>query len=1803
MATPVHNAVAQLPGTSFENKAINGLVQGSVWQFSGVHQLTYSLDSSGYGGPWTAEWSDAVAQAMAAWTAVADLSITQIPSRGSVYQSNADLSISLTGSYLASNFGAMAMGIFPDPPTGDEVLGYLERTRETYPRPEGDAYFDDSYYVFQDLDPGWEGFETILHELGHVLGLKHPFDDGGNYRPTYAQLGLNDYDVGRWTVMSYNTTGQEATPMPLDILAIQRIYGANLGYHTGDDTYALTANAPLRTIWDAGGIDTLDLSGLSQGRSVRLEGGSGGVFADDGLDPWDACYLAIAYNVTLENVVGTPYRDFIHGNDANNVLDSGGHSWWEGAEELAGGKGDDTYVLRSNTDIVIEQPGEGSDTIRAGFDYTLPATLENLELAGDLDLEGTGNDLDNRITGNAGNNLLDGGAGADTLAGGAGDDTYLLDDPGDVVQENPGEGTDGVRAPFSHVLADNVENLELTGAQDADGTGNALNNVLIGNAGVNVLTGLGGDDLLDGGAGADSLIGGTGDDTYTLDDPGDTLTELPGEGADTVRAGFSFVLPAVLENLTLLGAGDFSGEGNAADNTLIGNAGANALTGHAGNDRLDGGGGNDTLTGGVGDDVYEVDSLGDVMVENPGEGTDTVEASVSLTLDADLEHLTLTGWGWINATGNGLDNILTGNLGNNTLDGGAGADILRGGAGDDTYLIDPGDLVEESPLGGTDTVKADFSHVLGDNLEKLTLLGAGNVDGTGNDLANTLVGNVGDNVLAGLAGNDQLDGGGGADSLIGGPGDDTYTVDATDTIVELPGEGLDGVRAEFDYVLADDLEKLTLLGVGDWTGTGNAADNWLFGNAGANALSGLDGDDLLDGGAGADTLIGGTGNDRYVVDGAGDSVSENPGEGIDRVESSVTWALDEDFENLYLTGYANIDGTGNDLDNEIFGNPVANHLDGGAGDDILHGTGGDVMTGGLGNDFFWLWSTGNQVVEQPGEGIDTVRGTVYGTTFLDANVENLELEGGDGYNGVGNAGDNQITGSAGNNQLDGGLGNDTLLGQGGNDILIGNIGQDWMAGGPGDDVYEVDDLGDSVVENAGEGLDKVQAWLDWTLDANVENLALLGNAHLNGTGNDLDNRLDGNAGDNILTGGAGNDRLNGWGNGGGGVDTLIGGPGDDVHIVNDGQETLVEAANEGIDTVRSSLTWTLAANFENLELGGFTNLDGTGNDLDNHLVGNGYVNVLTGLLGNDTLESGGGADTLVGGPGDDTYVISSGETIIELAGEGNDTVRVIVGYAYGYTLGANLENLELDWHLGMSMFGNTADNRITGDTGNDALYGLAGNDTLDGGAGADTLAGGAGHDAYVVDNAADSITENPNEGADTAKAWLSWMLGINLENLVLLGDADLNGTGNAVNNSITGNAGNNVLNGGAGSDALAGNGGDDTYLVDNVGDTVSENADAGYDGVISSVTFTLAANLEALTLTGAAHLNGTGNALDNALTGNAGNNTLQGGAGMDTLIGGAGKDTLDGGPGADTLAGGLGDDAYNVDDPGDVITESAGEGFDTVYTSLGIPVPDHVESLILIGNGDIDLTGQQGDNILTGNAGANVLDGGRGWDKLVGGTGDDTYLVDQMGDVLTEAANAGIDEVQALVSYALGLNLENLTLVDGAGNLDGTGNALANALTGNGGMNTLDGGGGNDFLWGLNGDDVLKGGTGNDEIYGGLGTDLLMGGAGNDRFVFDTDPGIGGNADWITDFVKGQDKLVLDDDVFVGIGAPGALGLAYFRVGANVTAQDSDDYVLYDTASGNLYYDPDGSGFEGSLLVATLTGAPVLAVADIVVVD
>src|SRR5205085_2655038 len=281
---------------------------------------------------------------------------------------------------------------------------------------------------------------------------------------------------------------------------------------------------------------------------------------------------------------------------------------------------------------------------------------------------------------------------------------------------------------------------------------------------------------------------------------------------------------------------------------------------------------------------------------------------------------------------------------------------------------------------------------------------------------------------------------------------------------------------------------------------------------------------------------------------------------------------------------------------------------------------------------------------------------------------------------------------------------------------------------------------------------------------------------------------------------------------------------------------------------------------------------------------------------------------------------------------------------------------------------------------------------------------------------------------------IAWTLGATFENLVLTGSANINGTGNASANSLTGNAGNNILDGGLGADAMAGGAGNDTFLVDNAGDTVSENAGEGADTVQSSVSFTLGANIEGLTLTGTANLNATGNDIANALNGNAGNNVLNGGLG------------------ADVMTGGDGDDIYLVDNSGDKANEvSATGGNDLVQSSVSFALGANVERLTLTGTGNITAVGNALNNVLLGNS------------------GNDTYLVDDAGDVVTEASGAGTDTVQSAITYTLGANLEVLTLT-GTANINGTGNALGNSLNGNAGANVLDGGGGADLMFGGNGD-------------------------------------------------------------------------------------------------------------------------------------
>ena len=458
------------------------------------------------------------------------------------------------------------------------------------------------------------------------------------------------------------------------------------------------------------------------------------------------------------------------------------------------------------------------------------------------------------------------------------------------------------------------------------------------------------------------------------------------------------------------------------------------------------------------------------------------------------------------------------------------------------------------------------------------------------------------------------------------------------------------MQTALSWTLGTNIENLTLTGVGAVDGTGNALDNVLTGNTAANVLAGGDGNDTLNGGTGIDTLTGGAGNDIYVVDVAGDVVTELADEGVDAVQSVIAYTLGANIENLTLTGSSAISGTGNALDNMITGNTGINTLTGGDGNDTLNGgTGADVLIGGTGNDVYVVDNASDTVTENADEGIDLVQSSV--TWTLSATVENLTLTGSSGLSATGNALDNILIGNSGANALTGGAGNDRL---------DGGTGNDTMTGGTGDDVFVVQAAGDSVVEAVGEGIDSVESSITITsLAANVENLTLTGTSGIGGTGNALDNSILGNSGANALNGGGGNDLLNG----GGGADAMTGGMGDDRYVVDLATDSVTENASEGADLVQSGVTWTLGANLENLSLTGSNAINGTGNTLDNQLIGNGGANVLPGGDGNDSLDGGAGNDSLIGGQGADEFKfgLAGGRDTIDATDTDGGADKLLIG--------------------------------------------------------------------------------------------------------------------------------------------------------------------------------------------------------------------------------------------------------------------------------------------------------------------------------------------------------------------------------------------------------------------------------------------------------------------------------------------------------------------------------------------------------------
>lgn len=725
-----------------------------------------------------------------------------------------------------------------------------------YPNASGQAIGQFPYewnrWTPEHLQQGGYAWHTVLHEVGHGLGLRHSHGSNGlNGQPfpgvdDNADSGDFGLNTGVYTVMSYLDAGEfwapsgggsdygwgfAGTPMAFDIAALQEIYGvrAKAGGNTvydlpdvnGDGTY-------WESIHDTGGTDEIRYTG-SQDATIDLR----------------------AAPLVGENAGG--YLSRVTGVAGGYSIANG--TWIENAE---GGSGNDT-LIGNNLDNVLAG-NAGHDTLMGGI----------------------GNDI---LLGGDGFDTLDGGLGADAMYGGDLDDVYYVNQWNDQVVEGANAGYDTVYSKVSHAMTANVERLYLTGVIDSDAVGNALDNKIYGNSGDNDIEALGGDDYVSGGGGHDTIDGGTGSDVL-----------LGGGGNDVLDGGSD-------EQLQLKLA-DPDGGQETGDTLVTRTSGSQAmaidpvLTG--GDDGGDGGGAGGAYAFGFADELHG--GSGDDTLYGRG-GDDTLY-------------------------GNSGQDLLVGGSGGDVLNGGTGADEMRGGSGSDTYVVDhPGDVVvETSGGGGSDKVLSSIDYVLGAYVENLSLTGTADIDGTGNGLANRIIGNGGDNTLSGGGGDDFLSAGNGDDTLLGGPGAD-----------ELRG----GADAD---VLNGGIGDDTLLGgPGDDTLLGGWGEDWLVGEAGddilnggfhSDTLRGGPGDDSLDGGAATDFLIGGSGDDT-LTGGSGDDAFIFLGAfGTDTV-------LDfQDGDQLWISGFGTELDTLGELHqhtSEIGGDTVIDLTDLGGGTIVLEG--------------------------------------------------------------------------------------------------------------------------------------------------------------------------------------------------------------------------------------------------------------------------------------------------------------------------------------------------------------------------------------------------------------------------------------------------------------------------------------------------------------------------------------------------------------------------------------------------------------------------------------------------------------------------------------------------------------------------------------------------------------------------------------------------------------------------------------------------------------------------------------------------
>jgi Ca2+-binding RTX toxin-like protein len=955
----------------------------------------------------------------------------------------------------------------------------------------------------------------------------------------------------------------------------------------------------------------------------------------------------------------------------------------------------------------------------------------------------------------------------------------------------------------------------------------------------------------------------------------------------------------------------------------------------------------------------------------------------------------------------------------------------------------------------------------------------------------------------------------------------------------------------------------------------------------------------LAGTGGADILTAGLGDDSYEVNHSGDIVTEMVNGGIDTIYASMTYSLvDTDgagvngsnVENITLTGYSAINGTGNALDNTLIGNSANNTLDGNLGNDTLEGQGGnDILIGGEGNDQYWF----NKY-----DGIDQV---------IDASgVDRITFASGTGLSLGADIIASQITASRNNGEI-------TLSVNGSNSIRFAEL----AAGSYAVEQFEFADgtvLGAGWINsllNTAPTVTNLNTAEIYTEDTAL-NLADIMVADIDSADTTVKLTL------SDITAGS----LN------------VGTAGTVTSTYNASTGIWLASGNiVDINTLLAALTFTPAANYNS----NFSIETSVSDGVSPAVTGSKYF---TGLAINDAPALSSSKATLSTGNEDISYNITQASLLTGFSDVDGNTLSVTgltatngtlsefnaTAGSWTFTPAANFNgtvNLSYNVTDGAANTAATQSFSVTGVndapvlTGSQATLANGTEDTaytvtlaqlLQGYTDADgdtlSITGLSVNQGTVTDNQDDTYTITPTAQytgtvtlsytiTDGNSGNISGILGFNLN-----APAIITYTGDAADNELTGSAGNDVLNGLSGNDTLIGGSGNDTldggagidrmeggsandiYIVDNAGDTVIEDIDGGIDTVQvnvvvqtwqpSNTVYTLGANVEngiitaptepppiIVTATGSTTTAGSlyGNALDNTLNGaamlsnylygNAGNDSLYGGNRQDMLVGGDGDDFIDGGEGSDNIA-------YHTASTGVTVNLSItgaqntlGGGIDTllnVENILGSSYSDH-------------LTGNAANNRFQSMGGNDVIDGGDGAFDLIEFTNVFAAVNVNMSDWTIQSTNMQ--------------RIGTLTL----SNIEGVSGSIYN--------DTLTGSTGADYLNGYAGSDVIDGGAGDDNLAGGSSADTLTGGEGKDTFILGSDRGLGiqNGVDTISDFNSADDSFrLISADFTAFIGMIGALASNNFVAGADKTiASDADDYIIYNSSNGNVFYDADGS--------------------------